>query len=129
MKPSVSITGRGSEPTGDPGDGSRIAAELTLDGALSGGGALTVLGAVRGSIDVARLVVRELSRVEGSVRAGEVEVRGEVDGEIRGGVVSLFKGGKVRGEITSEHLFVQAGADFEGRAVVAPFTPVGVAAE
>ena len=125
MKPIVTIGDAHpqSAPMSAPAGGSRIDAGLVFEGSLSGEGELTVLGTLRGSIEVRKIVVRELASVEGVIRGGEVEVRGQVEGSIQGGKVSVFKGGGVNGDITTQTLYIEPGASFEGQARHAAYAP------
>ena len=66
---------------------------------------------------VARLAIGETGRIEGSVQADVVEVRGRVTGAITAKQVRLYASAHVDGDITHEQLTMEAGAYFQGRSL------------
>jgi len=110
--------------------GARVAsilgADLLFEGSITGEGELLVDGAVKGDIQVSRLVIGEQAHVQGTVRGVSVEVRGQITGNVEGKSVHLLQSAHVEGDITHEQLSIDVGAFFQGRC--SQFRPQPVAA-
>jgi cytoskeletal protein CcmA (bactofilin family) len=107
-----------------------LGADLCFEGSISGEGELLVDGHVKGDIHVARLVIGEQAHVEGTVRGGSIEVRGQVTGNVEGKAIHLLSSAHVEGDIVHEQLSIDVGAFFQGRCsqfrpqpVVQPIAP------
>ena len=96
---------------------SLIAADLTIEGGVTGEGELQIDGVVKGDVRVGRLTVGETGHIEGSVYAEAVEVRGRVVGSITSKQVRLHGTSYVDGDITHEQLAMETGAFFQGRSL------------
>ena len=94
-----------------------IGEDITIEGNLRGDGETQIDGAVHGDVMVARLAIGETGRIEGSVQADVVEVRGRVTGAITAKQVRLYASAHVDGDITHEQLTMEAGACFQGRSL------------
>ena len=94
-----------------------VGEDITIEGNLRGDGETQIDGAVHGDVMVARLAIGETGRIEGSVQADVVEVRGRVTGAITAKQVRLYASAHVDGDITHEQLTIDAGAGFEGRSL------------
>ena len=92
-----------------------LGADLVFEGSISGEGELLIDGAVKGDIHVSRLVIGEQAHVEGTVRGGHIEVRGQVTGNVEGKSVHLLQTAHVEGDIVHEQLSIDTGAYFQGR--------------
>jgi cytoskeletal protein CcmA (bactofilin family) len=76
---------------------------------------LTVLGVVEGEVQLeGRLLVGKGGRVKASVRAGEVEAEGELEGDVRAASLTLSETAKARGTFVAKRLVVKEGARVEG---------------
>jgi len=76
---------------------------------------LTVLGVVEGEVHLeGRLHVGKGGRVKASVRAGEVEAEGELEGDVRAASLTLSETAKARGTFVAKRLVVKEGARVEG---------------
>jgi len=91
-----------------------LSADLLFEGTISGEGELHVEGAVRGEINVARLVVGDKAHIEGVVRGGSIDVRGRVVGNIEAKSIKLYETAYVEGDITHEQLSIDVGSYFQG---------------
>ncbi len=78
-------------------------------------GVLQVDGDVRADLRGKEIVIGENGRVTGEVAAETVEVRGEVNGTIKGMTVALLPSAKVEGDIHHQRLSIAEGAAFDGR--------------
>jgi cytoskeletal protein CcmA (bactofilin family) len=96
---------------------SLIAADMSLEGNISGGGELQIDGSVKGDVRVERVAIGDGGHVEGSIHAEAVEVRGRVTGTITAKQVRLYGACHVAGDITHEQLAMETGAFFEGRSL------------
>lgn len=76
---------------------------------------LQVDGEIVGDLAGREVVIGETASVTGSVSAESIEVRGRVDGAIKGQSVSLLPSAKVEGEILHQTLMIAEGAQFDGR--------------
>lgn len=94
-----------------------IGEDITIEGNLRGDGETQIDGAIHGDVMVARLAIGETGRIEGSVQAELVEVRGRVTGAITAKQVRLYASAHVDGDITHEQLTMEAGAYFQGRSL------------
>ncbi len=105
------------QPNGPRKGASLIAAEMTFEGNISGGGELQIDGIVKGDIRVERVTVGDGGQVDGCIFAEAVEVRGRVVGAITAKQVRLFGACHVDGDITHEQLAMETGAFFQGRSL------------
>ncbi len=76
---------------------------------------LQVDGEIIGDLSGREIIVGEGGCVTGSVSADTVDVRGKVDGSIRGAAVSLHPSARVNGDIVHQTLAISEGAHFDGR--------------
>ncbi len=96
---------------------SLIAADMTLEGDISGGGEIQIDGMIRGDVKVEHVMVGDSGTVEGGIYAEAVEVRGKVAGSITAKQVRLYGACHVDGDITHEQLAMETGAFFQGRSL------------
>ncbi len=76
---------------------------------------LQVDGEIVGDLAGREVVIGETASVTGSVSAESIEVRGRVDGAIKGQSVALLPSAKVEGDILHQVLTIAEGAQFDGR--------------
>lgn len=76
---------------------------------------LQVDGEILGDLAGREIVVGDSGRVTGAISADIVEVRGKVDGSIKGSTVSLHPTARVNGDIVHQTLAISEGAHFDGR--------------
>lgn len=96
---------------------SLIAADLKIEGSITGGSELQVDGQITGDVRVDRVSIGEGGLVEGGVFAEAVEVKGKVSGSITAKQVRLHGAAHVEGDITHEQLAIETGAFFQGRSL------------
>lgn len=89
----------------------------TITGDLNSDGDMRLDGAVKGYISSkARLVLGPTSRVDGDIKAANLEVSGEVHGNIFVSELLTVKStAKINGDIVSNKLVIEAGAEFNGK--------------
>jgi cytoskeletal protein CcmA (bactofilin family) len=78
-------------------------------------GSLTVNGNIQADLHSRRLQVGKDAVVSGAISADTVDVFGRVQGAILGAKVVLHTGADVEGDIMSQLLSVEEGANFDGR--------------
>ena len=95
-----------------------IGEDLTIEGqsiTIRCRGALQINGNIQAELHSKTLVVGDSGKVEGSIWADTVDVRGRVSGTIMGSRVVLHPSAQVEGDIHAKSLSVSDGATFEGR--------------
>lgn len=110
---------RPNDATADAPKISVIGNDLTILGqdiTIISKGSLQLDGAIQGSLHGTEIYVGEKGRVDGTIAAERVVIRGTVNGTIRALNVSLQEGARVDGEILHQSLALDAKAHFEGRA-------------
>ena len=87
-----------------------------MTGELEFAGTLRIDGNFQGSISTNdNLIVCEHAVVHADIRAGEIEVHGQIFGTIEAGrAVEIFASGRVRGDVRTPVLRVSSGAMLEG---------------
>ncbi|HET9134343.1 MAG TPA: polymer-forming cytoskeletal protein [Gemmatimonadales bacterium] len=107
--PTPTPTSRGGE--------SLLAADLTIEGTISGRGSLRVAGKFKGDLNVqGNLAIEPGAKVTGAVRAEAITIAGELEGNIEGAKrVELQQGGTLVGDLTAATFTVASGARMRGR--------------
>jgi cytoskeletal protein CcmA (bactofilin family) len=96
---------------------SLIAADLKLEGSITGGADVQIDGSITGDVRAERVTIGEGGLVEGGVFAEAVEVRGRVSGSVTAKQVRLYGAAHVEGDISHEQLAIETGAFFQGRSL------------
>ena len=93
-----------------------IGSNITVEGEISGAGALTVLGVVRGHIQLKDVVtVAQGGRVEADIDAQAVEVSGAIEGNVSAAdKVEIKSGGRLVGDLRAPRVLIADGASFKG---------------
>jgi cytoskeletal protein CcmA (bactofilin family) len=97
---------------------SLIAADITIEGKIEGGGSVRIAGKFKGDVTVQGDLTIELgAKLTGAVRADKVMIAGELEGNvIEASRVDLLRTGVVIGEVKAGSLTVEAGARMRGQA-------------
>ena len=95
-----------------------IAADLTIEGKIEGGGSVRIAGKFKGDVNVqGDLTIEEGAKLTGAVRADKVTIAGELEGNVeQASLVDLQQTGVVIGDIKAGSLTVAAGARLRGQA-------------
>ena len=93
---------------------STIGEDLTITGNVTSKGALYLDGQVQGDVRCVALVLGENARLEGSVVAEEVMVRGRLIGSVRALRVALQSKSHVEGNLFHKSLSIEQDTHFEG---------------
>src|SRR5262245_53118890 len=102
----------------EPGTKSVIGNDLKIVGQglkIISQGTLQVDGEVEGDVGGSEVIIGEQGKVNGTVSAERVVVRGQIAGVIRGVMVTLQSTSHVEGDIHHMSLAIEQGAEFDGR--------------
>jgi len=97
---------------------SLIAADITIEGKIEGGGSVRIAGKFKGDVDVqGDLTIEAGAKLTGGVRADKVTIAGELEGNVEhASLVDLQRTGVVIGDLKAGSLTVAAGARLRGQA-------------
>ncbi len=108
---------KNNNPGFNPNNLNIINAGTAIVGDLSSEGDMRIDGTVKGYISSkARLVLGPTCRVEGDIKAANVEISGEVNGNIFvSELLTVKASAKINGDIVSNKLIIESGAEFNGK--------------
>ena len=97
---------------------SLIAADITIEGRIEGGGSIRIAGRFKGDVNLqGDLTIETGAKLTGAVRAQKVTVAGELEGNVeQASMVDLLKTAVVIGDLKAGSLTVAAGARLRGQA-------------
>jgi cytoskeletal protein CcmA (bactofilin family) len=97
---------------------SLIAADITIEGKIEGGGSVRIAGKFNGDVNVqGDLTIETGAKLTGGVRADKVTIAGELEGNVEeASHVELLQTGVVSGDLKAGSLTVAAGARMRGKA-------------
>ncbi|MDO5505483.1 MAG: polymer-forming cytoskeletal protein [Pseudoxanthomonas suwonensis] len=101
---------------------SLIASDLSIEGKIEGAGHVRIAGRFKGDVNVqGDLTIEQGAKLAGGVRANQVNVAGELEGNIeQASRVELLASSVVNGDIKAETLTVAAGARIRGHVDCGP---------
>ena len=104
--------------TGLPRKESLIAADITIEGKIEGGGSVRIAGKFKGDASVqGDLTIEAGAKLTGGVRADKVTIAGELEGNVEeASHIELLPTGVVIGDLKAGSLTVAAGARMRGQA-------------
>ena len=97
---------------------SLIAADITIEGKIEGGGSVRIAGKFKGDVNVqGDLTIEAGAKLTGAVRADKVTIAGELEGNVEeASLVNLLQTAVVIGDLKAGSLTVAAGARLRGQA-------------
>ncbi len=97
---------------------SLIAADITIEGKIEGGGSVRIAGNFKGDVNVqGDLTIESGAKLTGSVRADNVTIAGELEGNVEEATrVELTQSAVVIGDVKGDTLTVVSGARMRGHA-------------
>ena len=102
-------------------DSTYIDSDLKLRGILKAEGQLVVIaGTFEGELEARDVVIEETGKCQGFLRANSVAVAGQFNGIIDAVSLNVSDGAVVAGEIITEALAVDSGADISGTVMRKP---------
>src|SRR5258705_4636530 len=117
LAPAAAVDPRTSRDRVDTSREALISAGLTIEGKIQGTGHVRIAGHFNGDVQVdGNLTIEAGARVTGQVRAQNVVVGGELEGNIEGATrVELLETGVLSGDLKAQALVVAAGSRMRGR--------------
>lgn len=100
-------------PAKTPGR-SVLAADLRINGDIHADGSIEILGEIEGSLRAASLTVAPEGKVTGTVSAGSVDIRGQLNGAVGCNTLSLRSTSQVEADVVYETLAIESGAQVQG---------------
>jgi cytoskeletal protein CcmA (bactofilin family) len=96
---------------------SLIAADITIEGKIEGGGSVRIAGKFHGDVNVqGDLAIETGAKLTGSVRADKVTIAGELEGNVeQASRVELQQSAVLTGDVKAGALTVAAGARMRGQ--------------
>jgi cytoskeletal protein CcmA (bactofilin family) len=91
-----------------------IAKGLVVTGDLRSEGELQVDGIVIGNILAEKLSVGDTSHITGDIDAEIIVIRGKIDGNLRGGDITIAGTASVKGDVINKSLTIEPGAIIDG---------------
>ena len=116
--PSPDVAPVARADTGLPRQESLIAADITIEGKIEGGGSVRIAGKFNGDVNVqGDLTIEAGAKLTGGVRADQVTIAGELEGNVaEASRVDLLETGVMIGDLKAGSLTVTAGARMRGQA-------------
>ena len=116
--PSLAVAPVARADTGLPRQESLIAADITIEGKIEGGGSVRIAGKFNGDVNVqGDLTIEAGAKLTGGVRADNVTIAGELEGNVaEASRVDLLVTGVMIGDLKAGSLTVTAGARMRGQA-------------
>ncbi|MES2380375.1 MAG: polymer-forming cytoskeletal protein [Bacteroidota bacterium] len=113
----MAIFNANKNQTFNPQEINIINAGTSIVGNINSEGDLRIDGSVKGSIVVkSKLVIGPSSKIEGNIKAANCDISGLVSGNMEiGELLSVKATAKIVGDITSQKLIIESGAEFNGR--------------
>ena len=96
----------------------QLAADITIEGKIEGGGSVRIAGKFKGDVNVqGDLTIETGAKLTGSVRADKVTIAGELEGNVvEASRVDLLQTAVMIGDLKAGSLTVTAGARMRGQA-------------
>jgi cytoskeletal protein CcmA (bactofilin family) len=118
LAPSPDVAPAARANTGLPHQESLIAADITIEGKIEGGGSVRIAGKFNGDVNVqGDLTIEAGAKLTGGVRADNVTIAGELEGNVaEASRVDLLETGVMIGDLKAGSLTVTAGARMRGQA-------------
>src|SRR3954468_19365945 len=96
---------------------SLIAADITIEGKIEGGGTVRIAGKFKGDVNVqGDLTIESGAKLTGSVRAEKVVVAGELEGNVESAAqINVLATGAVIGDVKAGAVTIASGARMRGQ--------------
>jgi cytoskeletal protein CcmA (bactofilin family) len=107
--------GTGSVPARTSNTKSVFASDLKITGEISAVGDIEVMGDIDGNLQARSVLIGSEGRMNGTVSAETVEVRGHMDGQINAGSFTLRAAAQVAADVVYRTVVIESGAQVEGR--------------
>src|ERR1700693_2982522 len=116
--PSPEVAPVARADAGLPHHESLIAADITIEGKIEGGGSVRIAGKFNGDVNVqGDLTIEAGAKLTGGVRADNITIAGELEGNVEeASHVELLQTGVVSGDLKAGSVTVATGARMRGQA-------------
>lgn len=98
------------QPTDSSSNRSRLSEGSRINGKLAFQGFVEIFGSVEGELSGSSVMVEQSSTFQGDLTADHVWIRGQFDGRIFGGAVTLHGSARITGEVVYDTLSIESGA-------------------
>lgn len=92
-----------------------LASDLRITGEISSTGTIEVLGEIEGNLTARGLIVGSEGRMNGTVSAESVEVKGKLNGQVATHTFALRATAEVEADVAYSSLVIESGAQIEGK--------------
>ena len=118
LAPSPDVAPVARADIGLPHQESLIAADITIEGKIEGGGSVRIAGKFNGDVNVqGDLTIEAGAKLTGGVRADNITIAGELEGNVvEASRVDLLQTAVMIGDLKAGSLTVTAGARMRGQA-------------
>ena len=89
--------------------------DLELTGEITTSGSLELLGSVTGNIAADQLTIGTSGKLDGALRANNVDIKGKLNGRVDSQSCTLRASSEVKADILYDRLTIENGAQIEGR--------------
>ncbi len=89
--------------------------DLVITGDIATEGDIQIEGRVEGNIKATTLTIGEQGAVNGSIKAGTVNIHGKVTGKIDATTIEMMNTANVLADLKQDHLTIANGAFFDGK--------------
>lgn len=92
-----------------------FASDLKITGEITSAGDIEMMGEIDGNITARSVSIGSEGRMNGTITAETVDVRGKVDGQVSAGSFTMRAAAEVAADISYRSLIIESGAHIEGR--------------
>ncbi|OFW80975.1 MAG: hypothetical protein A2887_01690 [Alphaproteobacteria bacterium RIFCSPLOWO2_01_FULL_40_26] len=92
-----------------------LARDLEIEGQINSVGLIEIEGSIKGTINGNSVILREGGKIEGTIIAESLSLRGSFNGKIKAKNINIANKAKVHGEIEYGSLSVEDGACIDGQ--------------
>lgn len=92
-----------------------LASDLRITGEISSTGTIEILGEIEGNLTARGLIVGAEGRVNGTISAESVEIKGKLNGQVATQAFALRATAQVEADVAYSSLVIESGAQIEGK--------------
>lgn len=92
-----------------------FSADLKISGEISSTGDIEMAGEIDGNISARSVSIGVEGRVNGTIKAEALDIKGQMDGQINAGNFVLRSSAQVAADVTYRSVIIESGAQIDGR--------------
>lgn len=92
-----------------------FSSDLKISGEISSTGDIDMAGEVDGNVSARSVSIGIEGRVNGTIKAESLDIRGQMDGQIDAGNFVLRSSAQVAADVTYRSVIIESGAQIDGR--------------